>query len=96
MSKKFDALSEELIRFIEEQKIFFVGTAAADGRVNISPKGHDSLKVMSADRLLWMNLTGSGNETAAHLLKNNRMTLMWCAFEGKPSSIVLISSCTKV
>ncbi len=84
MSKKFDALSEELIRFIEEQKIFFTGTAAADGRVNISPKGHDSLKVMSPDRLLWMNLTGSGNETAAHLLKNNRLTLMWCSFEGKP------------
>ena len=84
MSEKFDELSEELIRFIEQQKIFFVGTAAPDGRVNVSPKGQESLRVLGPNQILWMNLTGSGNETAAHLLEANRITLMWCAFEGPP------------
>jgi hypothetical protein len=84
MSEQFSELSEELIRFIERQKIFFVGTAAPAGRVNVSPKGQDSLRVLGPSQILWMNLTGSGNETAAHLLDINRITLMWCAFEGPP------------
>ena len=84
MSEKFNELSDELTAFIERQKIFFVGTAAPDGRVNVSPKGQDSLRVLGPNRILWMNLTGSGNETAAHLLEANRITLMWCAFEGPP------------
>lgn len=84
MSEIFPALSEELIQFIANQKIFFVGSAAEDGRVNVSPKGQDSLRVLGPNEILWMNLTGSGNETAAHLAESNRMTLMWCAFEGPP------------
>ncbi len=84
MSEKFNELSDELSRFIEQQKIFFVGTAAPDGRVNVSPKGQDSLRVLGPNQILWMNLTGSGNETAAHLREANRITLMWCAFEGPP------------
>jgi hypothetical protein len=84
MSEQYRELSEELIRFIEQQKIFFVGTAGPAGRVNVSPKGQDSLRVLSPNQILWMNLTGSGNETAAHLLDINRITLMWCAFEGPP------------
>jgi len=70
--------------FVEDQKMFFVGTAARGGRINVSPKGLDSLKILSATKLIWLNLTGSGNETAAHILDTNRMTLMFCAFEGKP------------
>jgi hypothetical protein len=70
--------------FIERQRIFFVATAPRDGRINLSPKGLDSLRVVSPDRVLWLNLTGSGNETAAHLLEDGRMTLMFCAFEGDP------------
>lgn len=77
-------LDEKLIRFIANQKIYFTGTAGIDGRVNISPKGMDSLRVVSPIKILWLNLTGSGNETAAHVLDCNRMTLMFCAFEGKP------------
>jgi len=77
-------LSKQLIRFLEKQSVFFIATAAEDGRINLSPKGLKSLKVISADRLIWMNLTGSGNETAAHLLVNPRITLMACAFEGDP------------
>lgn len=84
MGKKLETISEHLKSFIEDQKIFFVGTAAETGRVNISPKGMDSLRVMNENKIVWLNLTGSGNETAAHLLRNDRMTIMFCAFEGKP------------
>ena len=84
MGKQLDVITEELQKFIEKQKIFFVGTAATDGRVNISPKGTDSFRVIDQNKIVWLNLTGSGNETAAHLLKNNRMTIMFCAFESKP------------
>ena len=84
MGKKLEFITPELMRFIGEQKIFFVGTAAAEGNVNVSPKGTDSFRVIDKNKIIWLNLTGSGNETAAHLLKNNRMTIMFCAFEGKP------------
>ena len=84
MGKKLAAITPELKTFIEKQKIFFVGTAAATGRVNISPKGTDSFRVINQNKIVWLNLTGSGNETAAHLLKNHRMTILFCAFEGKP------------
>ena len=84
MGKKLEFITPELMRFIGEQKIFFVGTAAAEGNVNVSPKGTDSFRVIDKNKIVWLNLTGSGNETAAHLLKNTRMTIMFCAFEGKP------------
>ncbi len=85
MAKFFDALTPELQSFIEAQHIFFVATAVADGRINLSPKGlKDTFVVMDQNRILWLNLTGSGNETAAHLLQNNRMTIMFCSFEDKP------------
>jgi len=84
MAKRFDSLTEQHIRFIQEQKIFFVGTAAAKGSINVSPKGMDSLRVLDDRRLAWLNVTGSGNETAAHVQVDPRMTLMFCAFEGLP------------
>ena len=84
MGKRYDALTESDVDFIGKQKIFFTGTAAADGRVNVSPKGMDSLRVLSPNRAIWLNLTGSGNETAAHVQLDARMTLMFCAFEGAP------------
>lgn len=84
MGKKLEHITPELAEFIQQQKIFFVGTAAEEGRVNISPKGTDTFRVLGENKIVWLNLTGSGNETAAHLLKNNRMTIMFCAFEGKP------------
>jgi len=70
--------------FIEAQKLFFVATAGRDGRVNLSPKGMDTLKILDENRIVWLNLSGSGNETAAHVLEIPRMTLMFCAFEGEP------------
>tara|TARA_B100000959_G_scaffold271435_1_gene319576 strand:- start:376 stop:918 length:543 start_codon:yes stop_codon:yes gene_type:complete len=84
MAEKFDALNEQHIDFIQQQHMFFVGTAAAEGTVNLSPKGMDSLRVIDGSTVAWLNLTGSGNETAAHLLRNNRMTLMFCSFEKQP------------
>jgi len=84
MGMKLECITPNLKDFIENQKIFFVGTAADAGRVNVSPKGLDSLRVIDKNKVVWLNLTGSGNETAAHLLRNNRMTIMFCAFEGKP------------
>ena len=89
MGKHYSAIDADIQAFIERQHVFFVGTAAADGRVNISPKGQDTLRVLDANRVAWLNLTGSGNETAAHLLELNRMTLMWCAFEGRPNILRL-------
>ncbi|MDA7502066.1 pyridoxamine 5'-phosphate oxidase family protein [Chitinophagales bacterium] len=84
MARQFSELTESLTAFIERQQLFFVATAAKDGRINISPKGLDSLRVLGPNKVLWLNLTGSGNETAAHLLKESRMTLMFCSFDGKP------------
>ena len=77
-------LTQTLIDFIERQPVFFVATAAPDGRVNMSPKGMDSLRVTGPNSVVWINLSGSGNETAGHLAQLNRMTLMFCAFEGNP------------
>ncbi len=89
MAKQFTEIEPPLKKFIEDQKIFFVGTAAAEGRVNVSPKGMDTFRIINSNRVLWLNLTGSGNETAAHLLESNRITIMFCAFEGKPNILRL-------
>ena len=77
-------LDDTLKDVVEKQKMFFVGTAGVEGRVNVSPKGMDTLRVINAKQVVWLNLTGSGNETAAHVLECTRITLMVCAFEGNP------------
>lgn len=84
MGQKYPELSEKHVEFIAQQKLFFVGTATSDSRVNVSPKGMDSLRVINSKRVVWLNVTGSGNETAAHIQSNPRMTIMFCAFEGAP------------
>lgn len=96
MAKFFDKLSTALQGFIEEQQMFFVATADVDGRVNLSPKGLDSLRVLSPNRIIWLNLTGSGNETAAHILGVNRMTLMFCSFAGNPLILRVYGSATAI
>lgn len=75
-------LNGSLRQFIEAQNVFFVATADQTGRVNVSPKGMDTLRIMDDNRIVWLNLSGSGNETAAHVQATGRMTLMFCAFEG--------------
>ncbi|RCS26059.1 pyridoxamine 5'-phosphate oxidase family protein [Polaribacter sp. WD7] len=89
MSKLYTKITSRLQSFIEAQKIFFVATAPNSGRINLSPKGMDSFRVLSENRVLWLNVTGSGNETAAHLLVNNRITIMFCAFEKAPNILRL-------
>lgn len=77
-------LNKTFRAFIERQPLFFVATAAPDGRVNVSPKGLDALRIVGDTRIVWLNLSGSGNETAAHLRESPRMTLMFMALEGDP------------
>ncbi|MGH1471069.1 MAG: pyridoxamine 5'-phosphate oxidase family protein [Cellvibrionaceae bacterium] len=84
MAEKFDALNEKHIQFIKNQHLFFIGSAAAEGFVNVSPKGMDSFRIVDSTTVAWLNLTGSGNETAAHMLENNRMTIMFCSFDKQP------------
>lgn len=84
MAQRYSELSQELIQFIWQQHMFFVASAPSDGHVNVSPKGLDSLRVLDPNTVAWLNVTGSGNETAAHVLENGRMTIMFCAFEGRP------------
>ena len=84
MAKFYEEINETLARFIESQKIFFVASAAQSGRINLSPKGYDALKILSGKRIVWMNLSGSGNETAAHLTESNRITLMFWSFVDPP------------
>jgi hypothetical protein len=80
----YDKIEDWHQAFIEEQHMFFVATAAPDGRVNMAPKDALSLRVMGPNRIVWVNLTGAENETGAHLAESSRMTLMWCAFGKKP------------
>jgi hypothetical protein len=86
MADRFSSLSPELAKWWCEQPLFFVATAprADDGHVNLSPKGLDTFRVLSPNRVAYLDLTGSGVETIAHLRENGRVTLMACAFGGIP------------
>jgi hypothetical protein len=86
MAQQYDSLTPKLQDFIAQQQIFFVATAplAADGHINLSPKGLDSFRILSPNRVAYLDLTGSGNETSAHVQENGRITLMFCAFQGPP------------
>lgn len=84
MPKLFETILPEHRRFIGQQHVFFVATAARDARINLSPKGLDTLRVLDDRTVAYLDLTGSGNETAAHLHADGRLTLMFCAFEGPP------------
>ena len=96
MAKFYTTITKRLQKFIEKQKIFFVATAPSNGRINLSPKGMDSFRVINENKVLWLNVTGSGNETAAHLLENNRITIMFCSFEGAPNILRLYGKGTEI
>jgi len=81
MSNFFEQVTPELADFIRAQPIFFVATAVPEGRINLSPKGMDTFRVLDPNRVAYIDLTGSGNETAAHLLRDGRITIMFCSFE---------------
>ncbi len=84
MAKQFPALTDQHTAFIAKQHMFFVATATADSRVNLSPKGLGGFRVLGPNQCAYLDLTGSGNETAAHLHNDGRITIMFCAFEGAP------------
>ena len=84
MGARNPELSDKLIEFIRRQKLYTVATAVASGTINLSPKGMDSLRILSPGELQWLNVTGSGNETAAHLAIDPRMTIMFCSFDEQP------------
>lgn len=96
MAQQFDAIDERRRAFIEQQHLFFVATAATEGRVNVSPKGLDTLRVLGPNRVVWLNLTGSGNESAAHILDHSRMTLMFCSFDREPSILRLYGTAREI
>jgi hypothetical protein len=84
MARFYPALETRHREFIAAQKIFFTASGTASSRLNLSPKGMDSMRVLSDSRIAYLDLTGSGNETAAHLKHDGRMTLMWCSFDADP------------
>src|SRR6202045_366984 len=81
MASFFDTVTPELAKFIRAQPVFFVATAAPGSRINLSPKGMDTFRVLDEKRVAYLDLTGSGNETAAHLLHDGRITIMFCSFD---------------
>jgi Pyridoxamine 5'-phosphate oxidase len=91
MGKLHDAIKPAHKEFIEKQHIFFVSTAplSADGRVNLSPKGLDCFRVLGDNKVGYMDLISSGNETSAHTRENGRITIMFCSFEGAPNILRL-------
>lgn len=96
MGSKSTTLSKHHMQFIEEQKMFFVATAPVEGFINLSPKGTDSFRIIDDKTVVWLNLTGSGNETAAHVLEDSRMTIMMNAFEGNPMILRLYGTATVI
>lgn len=81
MAEFFDRITPEHRAFVARQPVFFVATAAADARINLSPKGMDSFRVLDDRRVAYLDVGGSGNETSAHLLADGRITVMFCAFD---------------
>lgn len=84
MAKFYSQLTSELQSFIQKQKIFFNASAPHSGRINLSPKGIDTFRCVDLTTVAYLDLTGSGNETAAHLYENGRMTIMFCSFDENP------------
>lgn len=94
--EQFDQLTSKHIDFIKAQQMYFVASAGAEGRVNLSPKGLNSFSISDSNTVHWLNLTGSGNETAAHVLENQRMTIMFCSFTKQPLILRLFGEATMV
>lgn len=84
MAKFYTELNPELVDFIEQQHIFFTATAPTSGRINLSPKGIDTFRCLNNKTVAYLDLTGSGNETAAHIEDNGRLTIMFCSFSDQP------------
>ncbi len=84
MAKFYTDLSQSLVEFIQAQSLFFVATSPQEGRINLSPKGINTFRCLAANQVAYLDLTGSGNETSAHLEENGRLTIMFCSFSDEP------------
>ena len=91
MAQQYDRITPALQSFIQAQPLFFVATAplSEHGHVNLSPKGYDTFRILSPHQVAYLDLTGSGNETSAHLAENGRITFLFCAFHGAPQILRL-------
>jgi hypothetical protein len=91
MGKVYDGIDDDLAAWLMRQPLWFVGTAplSADGRVNVSPRGHDTFSVLNSHRVAWVDYTGSGIETIAHLRENGRICLMFCSYDRRPRIVRL-------
>lgn len=96
MGAKYKQLQTSHYDFIAKQHIFFVSTASKDSLINLSPKDTNSLRILNNNKILWLNMTGSGNETAAHLQEDKRMTIMFCSFERQPMILRLYGKATTI
>ena len=96
MAKQFTALDSNLRDFILRQNIFFTASATADSRVNISPREIGALRIINDTTVAYLDRTGSGNETAAHMLADGRLTIMFCAFAGPPQILRLYGKGTSL
>ncbi len=84
MARFYEKLNPDLSDFIRRQRIYFTASASTAGRINLSPKGMDTFRILSDTKVAYLDLTGSGNETSAHLLRDGRLTIMFCSFDAKP------------
>jgi hypothetical protein len=91
VGKTYDGIDDDLAAWLTAQPLWFVATAplAADGHVNVSPRGHDTFSVLGSHRVAWVDYTGSGIETVAHLRENGRICLMFCSFDQRPKIVRL-------
>jgi hypothetical protein len=91
MSEMFSSMNDQHQAFIQAQHMFFVATAPLDpaAHVNTSPKGLDCFRILTANKVAYLDATGSGNETSAHIRENGRITFMFCAFDGAPKILRL-------
>jgi len=89
MATFYEALTDKQIEFIRAQHMFFVATSAAEGRINLSPKGMDTFRVLDANTVAYLDMSGSGNETSAHLQNDGRITFMFCSFTQAPNILRL-------
>ena len=84
MAIKFESINKAHREFIEKQKMFVIGSAGAEGFINVSPKGMDTFRILDEKTVIWLNYTGSGNETSAHVQENGRMTIMFNSYDNAP------------
>ncbi|MDX6199055.1 MAG: hypothetical protein QOJ79_2206 [Actinomycetota bacterium] len=91
MGRTYDGIDDELAGWLQAQPLWFVGTAplSADEHLNVSPRGHDTFSVLGSHRVAWVDYTGSGVETIAHIRENGRICLMFCSFDSRPRIVRL-------